>query len=155
MILYLGSSSLVELYTAGQHSESVREWVRAAEIVATCRIAYTEIMSALNIRLRREDLSRKDYDIVVKCFSEDWNNIVKVDFDDLEAGNLIEKYALTRFGALHLSAAKLILAEYEKHKSRSKFENINPNGISLLFSSKDEALCVAAVNEGLMVLPLN
>ena len=73
-----------------------------------------EVMSALDIRFRKGDLSKDDYDLVVERFSEDWKDFAKVDFDDLEAGNLVKKYGLTRFGAIHLSAAKLILREHEK-----------------------------------------
>ena len=154
MILYLGSSSLIQLYVRETHSEELKGWVRVAEIVATCRIAYTEIMSALNIRFRKGDLSKDDYDLVVKRFSEDWKDIAKVDFDDLEAGSLIEKYGLTRFGALHLSAAKLILGEYKKHNCSSGLENKRPTDIALFFSSEDQGLCGGAIAEGLKVLPL-
>jgi predicted nucleic acid-binding protein len=152
MILYLGSSSLIKLYANESHAEIVREWVRAAEIVATCRIAYTEIMSALGIRFKKGDLSKGDYDLIAQQFSEDWRDLAKVDFDDREAGNLIQEYGLTRFGALHLSAAKLILREHEKRNPTGGSEGKQPKGIALVFSSEDFALCKAATNEGLRVL---
>ena len=114
MILYLGSSSLVKLYIEESFSDVVADWVRVSEIVATCRVAYTEVVPALDIRLRKGDLSREDYDRALKGLAEDWPRIAKVDFDDLEAGCLMVKYGLTLFGALHLSAAKLILNEYRQ-----------------------------------------
>ncbi|MFZ5905947.1 MAG: type II toxin-antitoxin system VapC family toxin [Nitrospirota bacterium] len=138
MILYLGSSSLVKLYVEEPYTHLVRMWIREAEIVATCRITYTEVISALEMRLKQTDLSRKDYDLVVKRFSRDWSDYATVDFDDREAALFLKKYTLKRFDALHLSAAKLI------QKRR--------NGFFFAFSSADERLCSAAESEGLNVL---
>lgn len=138
MILYLGTSSMVKLYVDEAYSDLVREWVKDAEIVATCRLAYTEIVSALDKRFRKGDLSKSDYDSLVKRLSHDWVNFVKVDFDDLDAGRLVKKYGLRRFDAIHLSAAKLIKREH--------------GGILLCFSSADEKLRGAASEEGLKVL---
>lgn len=138
MILYLGSSSLVKLYLQEPYSDVVREWVREAEIVATCRVAYTETISALDIRFRNGDLSDADYERIVKGFSKDWANFAIVDFDEVEAGSLVKKHGLRRFDAMHLSAALLI--------KRVRGD------IALCFSSLDERLCRAAVSEGLKVL---
>jgi predicted nucleic acid-binding protein len=138
MILYLGSSSLVKLYIEEPYTDLVRMWIREAEIVATCRITYTEVISALEIRLNQNDLTGKDYDLVMKRFSKDWSDYATVDFDDREAALFLKKYTLKRFDALHLSAAKLI------QKRR--------NGFFFAFSSADEKLCSAAEAEGLNVL---
>ena len=154
MILYLGASSLVQLYVRESHSELLQCWVRVAEIVATCRIAYMEIVSALNRRLKEGDLSKDDYDAIVKSFSNDWGNFAKVDFDDVDAGNLAERYGLTRFGAIHLSAAKLIMTGYKKCKPDLESTGNRTLGMTLFFSSEDTVLCDAAAGEGLKVLPL-
>ena len=108
MILYLGTSSLVKLYVDEKYSDIVRGWVEQAEIVATCRVAYTEMISALELRVKQNDLSKNDYDLIIKKFSHDWLNFAIVDFDEREAGGLVKKYGLTRFAAIHLSAAKII-----------------------------------------------
>ncbi len=141
MILYLGTSSLIKLYVEEKYSDVVRSWVREAEIVATCRVAYTEVISALEIRLKQNDLSKKEYDHIMKRFSKDWHNFATIDFDDKYAGLFVKKYGLKRFDAMHLSAAKLIQK--------------GQNGFSLLFSSADKNLCKAAANEGLNVVHLN
>ena len=140
MILYLGTSSIAKLYVEEEHSDAVREWVRDAEIVATCRVAYTEMISALDIRFKQNDLTRSDYDLIVKKFSEDWLNFAIVDFDERQAGFFVKKYGLKRFDAIHLSAAKLI----ERQR----------DGVFLTFSSAEESLCRAAVAEGLKILAL-
>ena len=138
MILYLGTSSLMKFYVEEEYSDMVRRWVREAEIVSTCRVAYAEVISSLEIRLKQSDLSKRDYDRIVKRFSLDWPEYASVDFDDREAGRFIKKYGLKRFNAIHLSAAKLIVR--------------GQNEISLTFSSADPSLCNAADSEGLDVL---
>ncbi len=138
MILYLDTSSLVKLYVEEAHSDIVREWVGEAEIVATCRIAYPETVSALNRRERIGDLSKSAYKSVVRAFSMDWEKIAAIDFDEIEAGRLAEKHGLRGFDAVHLSSAKLL-------KGGQK-------GISLAFSSFDERLNRAAASERLAVL---
>ena len=130
MILYLGASSLIKLYIDEVFSDIVREWVDQAEIVATCRVAFTEVIAAIDIRYRNNDISKKDYEILTNRFSEDWVNF--------ETGRLIRKYGLKRLDAMHLSAAKLI--------------KNNRDDISLHFSSADNELCGAAAAEGLRVL---
>ena len=138
MILYLGTSSLAKLYIEERHSGIVREWVRQAEIVSTCRIAYTEMISSLDKRLKNNDLAKKDYDLLVKKFSHDWLHYAIVDFDEREAGLFIQKYGLRRFDAIHLSAAKLIQKQQKE--------------VHLVFSSADEMLRSAAATEGIRIL---
>ena len=138
MILYLGTSSLVKLYVDEFDSAAVKEWAGDAEILATCRVAYTEAVSAINARMKAGDISEEDGERVVRAFSDDWPHYVVVDFDEIETGRLIRKYGLRRFDAIHLSAALMIKQAGEK--------------ISLCFYSHDPALCAAASSEGLRVL---
>ena len=132
----------VSLNTVGEDADSktVRQWVSEAEIVATCRVAYTEAISALDSRSKKGDLGEEDYERIYGAFSSDWNNMTVVDFDDLEAGRLVKKYGINRMAAIHLSAAK----------------NIQRAGdtLNLAFSSVDDRLCNAAVSEDMKVLPL-
>lgn len=141
MILYLGTSSLIKLYVEEAGSKTVRQWLNEAEIVATCRIAYTEAIAALDMRFKKGDLPEKDYNRICEAFTRDWNNIAVVDFDELEAGRLVKKYGLSRLDAIHLSAARKILGADKM--------------ITMAFSSASEHLCKAAASEGLKVLPLN
>jgi hypothetical protein len=121
-------------------SNIVRQWVREAEIVATSRVAYTEVVSALGLRAKEGDLKERDYDRIYKAFSSDWVKLAVVDFDDREAGRLVKKYGINRMAAIHLSAAMKIQRA--------------GNAIDLAFSSSDERLCKAAAAEGLKVLIL-
>jgi predicted nucleic acid-binding protein len=140
MILYLGTSSLVKLYVEEEHSGLIRSWVRNTEIVATCRIAYTEMVSAVEKRFIDKDMQKNDYERIMEGFTKDWPHYAIVDFDEIEAARLIGRYDLRRFDALHLSAAKLLGAGLP---------------VDLLwFSSADERLCRAAASEGIRVVPL-
>ncbi len=138
MILYLDTSALVKLYVVEPHSNKVRGWAEEAEIVATCRIAYPEALSAMNRRFRQKDMTDKEYKIMVSRFTEDWDHFAVIDFDEIEAGRIVKSYGLRAFDAVHISAAKLL--------------NSNSDGIALSFSSFDEKLNAAARVEGFSVL---
>ena len=53
MILYLDTSSLVKLYVEEVHAVTVKGWVEDAELVATCRVAHLETISAFHRRFPR------------------------------------------------------------------------------------------------------
>lgn len=155
MILYLGTSSLIKMYFREPFSDTVKGWVQTAEIVATCRIAYTEIISALDLRFKKKELTKKEYALVIKNFSTDWAHFAKTDFDDYDAGLMLKKYHLNRFGAIHLSAAKLLKSEYRKIAPELRSSAMKQHDISLFFSSTDNRLCTAAASEGITVLPFH
>ncbi|MBI4688066.1 MAG: type II toxin-antitoxin system VapC family toxin [Nitrospirae bacterium] len=136
MILCLDTSSLVKLYVHEAHSLLVKKWVKESEIVATCRIAYPETMSAIHRRFRQGDLSQKEYELIASKFSKDWGSFAAIDLDEVNAGHLVSLYGLRGFDAVHLSAAKLL----------------KNNGIAIAFSSFDEKLNSAASAEGFIIL---
>ena len=138
MILYLDTSSLVKLYVRELHSRLVRGWAEEAEMLATCRVAYPEMISALNRRFRTGDLSKEDYDRLVKAFAGEWRHFAAIDFDEIEAGRLAEAYGLRGFDAIHLSACKLLRS--------------SEGAPSVVFSSFDERLNHAAAAEKLTVM---
>lgn len=138
MILYLDTSSLVKLYVKEAHSAAVRDWADEAEVVATCRVAYPETISAFTRRYRSGDIARRDYEALLKTFAGEWAHFAAIDFDEITAGQLAESYGLRGFDAVHLSAAKLL--------------QLSSDRISVAFSSFDENLNKAAIAEKLKVL---
>jgi len=138
VILYLDTSSLVKLYVTESHSGLVRAWADEAEIIATCRVAYPEMMSALNRRFKARDLEKRDYDLLVKAFSGEWQRFAVIDFDEIAAGRLAAAYGLRSFDAVHLSAARLLRS--------------SGNAPAMEFSSFDEKLKSAAAAEKFTVL---
>lgn len=137
MILYLDTSSLVKLYVEEVHAVTVRAWVEEAELIATCRVALPETISAFHRRFRSGDFSKPDFENLNAGFSKDWRKYVVLDFDELEAGLLVRKYGLRGFDAVHLSSAKMMRQDAN---------------LSLFFSSFDEKLNKAATAEGFQVL---
>src|SRR5271169_1482188 len=138
MIVYLDTSSFVKLYVQEAHTALVKKWVEEAEIVTTCRIAYPETMSAISRRFRQGDLTERQYDSLITRFSDEWGRFAAVDFDELEAGRLVNLYGLRGFDAVHLSAAMLLKA--------------TQSNILLSFSSFDQKLNNAASIEGFTLL---
>jgi len=138
VILYLDTSSLVKLYVTEAHSGLVSAWAEEAEIIATCRVAYPEMMSALNRRFKTGDLEKRDYDQLVKAFSGEWRRFAVIDFDEIAAGRLVAAYGLRGFDAVHLSAAWLLRS--------------SGNAPAVAFSSFDEKLNNAALAEKFTVL---
>lgn len=138
MILYLGATSLIKLYVEEEFSDTVREWADQAEIIVTCRVAYTQIMAAIDSRFRKGDMTIEDHDLLLSAFSKDWSNFVTVDFDEYETGRLIHKYGLKRMAAIHLSAA----ISFKKKLGDTP----------LTFSSVNTELDNAASAEGLRIL---
>jgi uncharacterized protein len=138
LILYLDTSSLVKLYLTEAHSGDVRGWVNDAEIVATCRIAYPEMISALTRRYRNGGLSKGDYELVLKTFTAEWAHFAVVDFDEIAAGRLAKIHGLRGFDSVHLATANQLKAS-QPH-------------ISVAFSSFDVDLNRAAAVEKLAVL---
>jgi len=138
LILYLDTSSLVKLYVTEAHSQQVREWADEAEILATCRVAFPELMSALNRRFRAGELAKEDYNLVVKTFAGQWRHFAVLDFDEISAGALVQAYGLRGFDAVHLSAARIL--------------SNSADAAALAFSSFDEKLNAAAAAEDLTVL---
>jgi predicted nucleic acid-binding protein len=138
VILFLDTSALVKLYVEETHSATVREWVAEAEVVAVCRVAYPEAVSALSRRMRAGDLSKSAYSVASRALRRDWSRIGVVDFREIEAGRLAAKYGLRGFDAIHLSSAVIIASA--------------PAGPEVLFSSFDAVLNRAAAGERLQVL---
>lgn len=138
MILYLDTSSLVKLYVTEAHSDLVHGWTEEAEIVATCRVAYPEMISALNRRYRAGDLGKKDYERLVTTFAGEWRYFAAIDFDEIAAGRLAEAHGLRGFDAVHLSACKLLQSAKDAP--------------AVAFSSFDERLNNAAAAEKLTVM---
>ena len=138
MILYLDTSSLVKLYVEEDHSPNVHKWVTDAEIVATSRVAYPEMMSALARRHHQGDLNSDDMKKVTSSFKKQWTHVAVIDLNEKRAGELAISHRLRGFDAVHLEAALAI-----------RDENHN---IEIIFSAFDNRLNEAALNEGLKLM---
>lgn len=138
MLLYLDTSSLVKLFIEEKHSDRVREWVDAVDVVLTCRVAYAEAVAAFSRRHREGGLKQADYRGIVQAFDKQWESFGRLEFDERVAGQLAAKHALRGFDAIHLSAARMLMSDARE--------------TSVAFSSFDDRLNRAAEKENMTVL---
>ncbi len=138
MILYLDSSSLVKIYLEEAESDLVREWVGAAEAVATSRVAYPEALSAFTRRKEEGDLDLDTLELLRESLDSDWASFVLLPLKERRAGTLAMKHVLRGFDAVHLAA----ISELREILGED----------TILFSSFDGRLVRAARAEGIPVL---
>jgi len=131
--LYLDTSSLVKLYVAEPGSDAVRKLVKAASVVATSTIAYTETRAALARRRRERALRPKAFASAKKTFEAEWPKYFTVDVTSAlcrQAGEFAERYRLRAYDSVHLAAFAEVAREAGVRETR--------------FSSFDDALNRAA-----------
>lgn len=135
MILYADTSSLVKLYVEETGSDAVRSLVHKADMVASCRIALPEMVSALTRRHNNRQIEPQQFDLLIQAVRTDWKHIIALDIDEQLAADLALKHCLRGYDAVHLASA-LCLAAKEQ--------------VKVLFSSYDQQLMQAAKGEGLV-----
>jgi len=137
MILYLDTSALVKLYVAEEGSGSVAEQVKAADVVATSRIAYVEAKAGIARKHREGEFAQEDYARLLKSFEVDWESYFVIEMTADVArlgGELVQRHPLRGFDGIHLASALLL-----KRKTK----------MNVAFSCFDERLAQAAQVEGL------
>jgi len=138
-MIYADSSALVKRYVKEAGSARLAEKLSSADVVATSKLAFPELLSAFTRKRRSRELSEKSFRATVRRFEEDWKDFLVVDFhDDLLPliKTLVVKYALKGADSVHLSSA-LWLSESSR--------------MSVVFSASDEQLLKAARAERLEV----
>jgi len=105
--LYLDTSSLVKLYVTEAGSETVRQLVDDANVVATSVVAYAEARAAL-ARLRRDGaLTASKFASAKRELDEQWPAYLTLEATDSvcrAAGELAEQYGLRGFDSIHLAS---------------------------------------------------
>jgi predicted nucleic acid-binding protein len=107
-MIYFDTSALVKRYLKENGSEIVGSIVRQQKVIATSKLAYPEMLSALMRKHRAGEIERKPFNLVIGQFETDWEKLVIVEFHDELLGiikSLIEKYPLRGADAVHLSSA--------------------------------------------------
>jgi predicted nucleic acid-binding protein len=137
VILYLDTSSLVKLYVDEVSSEDVRALCIDANIIATSRVAYPELLSALTRRNNKCDLQNSEFESLVHKFTAEWGRYVSLDINEIHAGELVRKHGMRGFDAIHLAAALQLTTDDQN--------------VEVVFSSFDKKLNEAAKAEGLVV----
>ena len=108
---YLDTSALIKRYIWESGSELVHQMVRKSTVLMTSKIAYAEAYAAFTRRMREGDLARIQYAQVCRLFEREWPAYLIIEVHDEVlrlSRDLIKKYPLRGFDALHLASAKSI-----------------------------------------------
>lgn len=114
MILFCDSSALVKLYLQEDDSGAVRSQAAASELLAVCRIAWVEVMSALARRARERPQDTAAIATARERFEADWPRYLCLDLtQELAqlAGDYADMFALRAYDSVQLAAAELARRE--------------------------------------------
>lgn len=110
-MIYLDTSALIKRYIWESGSEIVRRAFKENGMVMTSKIAYAEAYAAFTRRMREGDLARIQYAQVCRLFEREWPAFLTIELHDEVlrlSRDLIKKYPLRGFDALHLASAKSV-----------------------------------------------
>ena len=114
MILFCDTSALVKLYVREDGTDAVSEQAAASEIVAVCRIAWVEIMSAMARRSREQPQDAAAIAKARQQFATDWPHYFTVEvtkeLTEL-AGDYTDAFALRACDSVQLAAAQTLNRE--------------------------------------------
>jgi predicted nucleic acid-binding protein len=136
VIAYLDTSSLVKLFVREAGTDQVEELVRAASIVATSVIAYTEARGAFARRAREGALTAREHARIKEDFEGRWQALLALEVSVAiarEGCDLAEAHTLRALDALHLASYRQVAAAMA--------------GEPVRFSSFDDRLSAAAAAE--------
>ena len=139
MILYLDTSALIKLYVDEAGSDEVKIRVQDAQIVSTSRVAYVAARAGVARKHRVGALTEEEYRRILEDLEGDWENyfVIEVSEDVTQlGGDLVDKYPLRGFDAIHLASGLLL-----KRRTR----------LPVSFFCFDERLQGAALAEGLAI----
>jgi predicted nucleic acid-binding protein len=105
---YLDSSALVKRYIAEDGSGAIDRLLADHPYAATSRLAYPEILSALNRKHRKREFSSRILGELIASFESDWGRLFILEFD-VELLPIIKqairKHAIRGADAVHLASA--------------------------------------------------
>ena len=107
-MIYLDSSALVKRYIEEAGSDKVNALLEENTIVATSRLAYPEILSAITRRHKAGDIATLAFEEIIKAFRADWSffAVVELRLEVLQfVDRIIDRHALKGADSIHLSTA--------------------------------------------------
>ena len=107
-MIYFDTSALGKNYVVEDGSPHVAKLILENPEIATSKLTYAEILSAVVRRTKSGDLSRQKMKEAIDKFEDDWNRLLIVDFhDDLLpiVKRVIEKHHLKAADSIHLASA--------------------------------------------------
>jgi len=125
VILFCDTSALIKLYVQEEWSSAMRGAVNEASVVAVCRVAWTEAMSALARRGREFPEELPLLERVRDHFRKDWESYAKVEVSQAlveQAGEFAEIFALRAYDSIQLTAANVLQTEMPGNVSFTCFD---------------------------------
>jgi len=110
MILYADTSALIKRYIIEAGSDEFRQWVAAAQIVGTSRIALAEANAALARAVRMGKVSSRTAESGARLLETDWASYARLPVVERTvkyAAELAWRYGLRGYDAVHLASADL------------------------------------------------
>ncbi len=140
-MIYFDTSALAKKYVIETGSERIAQLMTEESVMATSKLTYPEMLSALARRSKGGDISHAKFKELLTEFEADWNCLLIIDFQDELLGSikrLIGKYYLRAADSIHLASALWL--------KQSVKENVTfvASDVSLLNAARAEKL--SAVN---------
>lgn len=142
MKYYFDSSALVKRYIAEEGRDSVNSLIEAGQLNIVSRLAYPEVLSALNRRRPSFDAADDEVSSRIEAFRDDWHGFAVFDMNDETLGQLdyvIENHRLRGADSIHLStalwirktlASDVVFVASDKElldaANKERFKTINP-----------------------------
>lgn len=107
-MIYFDTSALIKLFILEKGSENAQRLFHDHFPPATAVIAHAEIYSGVNRRKREGHLSSQQYTRLSRRFEEHWATYIRIELtEEVLAGakELLERYPLRAFDAIHLASA--------------------------------------------------
>lgn len=139
-MMHLDTSALIKRFVAEKGSALVQAVVIRNGPIAAAKIAYVEVYAGLSRKHREGHLSDRMYALSCRQFESDWHAYVRVEMGDeilLMARDLIQRYPLRGFDAIHLASALSLRSALAEE---------------ITFAAADDRLLRAARAEHLQVL---
>lgn len=137
---YLDTSALAKKYIKESGSEKVKDILGKEAIIATSKLTYAEMLSALIRRTRSGDISKSEAERFISDFENDWSEFYSVGVKD-DIFSIIKRviglYSLRGVDSIHLASA-VWLKEMLKE--------------DIAFVASDANLLEAAQREGLHII---
>ena len=140
MIAYFDSSSIVKWFFDEPFMELARDIKDKAGSIFTSLISFPEVLSAFNRAWKDGRCLKPEMELVRDEFMRIWPDFRWIKIDErliVRTENLIFRYNLKGFDAVHMASAILLMKESA--------------GIELFFSSFDKNLNRAAQKEGFLI----
>lgn len=134
MLTFFDSSAFAKRYIEETGSDIIEKLCVESDSVALSSICFPEIISALNRRLRENNISVKEYILIKEKMIDEFENLEIINVIPEVISNaivLLEKYNLRTLDSIHVASAKVWKAE--------------------LFVSADKRQTLAAKKAGLKV----